>query len=206
MKTMMKKMIMALFAIAFAFNAQAAQIAWQVGDVTLNDEDYGFNGNNPNGTSYSLVNVLLVDSDNWLDISTALNNGTINASTPGILGAQFFIPGSAQVETYYTGNPNIVAGQDYDVYFVFVCVRISGDMYDWCAYIPFPDNGKANSANALPVIYNGDLGWDDGGVDGNFDLPFLFTPFTVGEAVPEPATGLLALVGGALFLLRRKRK
>ena len=202
----MKKIMMALLAVAFAVNVQAAAITWTISEGTIHGHDSGYA--DPDGVNLyadwsDLFAVFLILSESLPSFMEAFHNDELSAATPGILGAQMLIPGSAQVETYRTPDiPEIIAGKDYDVYFVMIARSNDEFPYSYL-YVYTPFNGKANSENELPLIFHYHYDYElNEHVDGG---PFT-TPFTVGEVIPEPATGLLALAGVALLFFRRKRK
>jgi len=194
-------MVASIAALTLAGNALAGQITWTITEDSINGfttTNFTFEGINYWTDVYDLVGVFLIRSESWPDIMFALENDMLSATTPGVLGAQMFIPGSAQVETYRTpDNHDIEAGQDYDVYFVIIGRHIDDILCDVGAYMPL--NGKANSEDTL--IFH-----MDGVFDVDWHMGYFSTPFTLGTVVPEPATGLLVLSGAAMLLLRRRRR
>lgn len=172
----MKKIMFALAAIAMAISAQAAQVAWQLAG------DSSMNG-------YS-VYVLLGDTakTDWASVdevaAAALAGGT---GTIAKNGRNYSVLGTVN-------DAAITKGDSVSLYYVIV----NGDQFATTAPYDASASVYDISAGDSPVnaISKSGTGLSYSG----------FTGGSGGGDVPEPTSGLLLLVGGAMLALRRKQK
>ena len=174
----MKKMIMLLVAIASAFYVNAASMSWS---LNLGKDGYA------NKTYY------VIDGAKQADVLALL--GAVDDSTASSLNSMAFTSGtlsskkgaatidtnvgSATTAMLLVLDGELAAGQTYK----YETVDISAGLYTPPATAPATPPSLTALANSGTMVKAG------GGGD-----------------VPEPTSGLLLLVGGAMLALRRKQK
>ena len=184
----MKKILFGLAAIAMAVCAQAASIDWQ---ITANTWTVDGGAKPAKGTT-----VYLINSADLTAITAAIDGGTTSFTTSdkGILGLGTTSNTKGYVNTTATSSA-LVAGTSYDVAYMviqdgkyFVSGKDSVAAYD----LSDPVYNEANGVTFAGTHFANPLtpgGWTD-----------------AGGGTPEPTSGLLLLVGGAMLALRRKQK
>ena len=187
----MKKLIVAMCVVAFGLAAQAATVNWSFSWAT--DAD----GNDlTSGTAY-LMNVATMSVS---AAQTALTAKTFDATkaidTTGITYNDSDGGHGGNVKTVsLTGDQSfyvvLVAGDNYGITSTKpVTMKSIGD-----TAVPFYELSDDSGNSTLPVAWSpGGIAGGGGGGGGQGDNP-----------APEPTSGLLLLVGGALLGLRRKR-
>ena len=180
----MKKLIVTMCAVIFGLAAQASSVNWSFSWAT--DAD----GNDlTSGTAY-LMNVATMTvaaaqealSAKTFDATKAIDTSAI--TTDSAKGAH----GGGVKTVDLTGDQT------------FYVVLVSGGNYGITATTPVTMKSLGDTAVAFYELS------DDNGVS---TLPVAWSPGGVSDGgsggVPEPTSGLLLLVGGALLGLRRKR-
>ena len=183
----MKKILFALAAAAMAVCAQAASIDWSVGANT-----WDINGAKPaKGTT-----VYLINTADLAAITAAIDGGTTSFTTSdkGILGLGTTSNTKGYVNTTAT-SVALTAGTSYNVAYMVIQdgkYFVSGAQ-SVAAYDPTdPVYSEPKAVTFAATSFNNPLtpgGWTD-----------------AGGGTPEPTSGLLLLVGGAMLALRRKQK
>ncbi len=187
----MKKLVIVLSAMIMAVAVQAATCSWVATAIST-----------PTGMSVADFTAYLLDGDTISkdDMVAALNGGDVSKLT----GAGSYIDGTGAIVA--TATPK-AAGANMFVNTSRIGVTdtapagifTTGDTYDF--YMVIIDN-KASQymvATKDPVtLGSGALSMGFGDQSSN--------TWNKIEAVPEPTSGLLLLVGGALLALRRKQK
>jgi len=173
----MKKIMFMLAAIAFAVGVQGAQVAWK---LTGNSSMNGYK-----------VYVLLGDAatTTWADeaavAAAALTGGT---GTMAKQGRDYAVLGTVN-------DDRVVKGDTVNLYYVIV----NGDQ--------FATTTPYNATAGVYDISSGDSPVNATSVSGT---GLTYTAFSGGGEptgdTPEPTSGLLLLVGGAMLALRRKQK
>ncbi len=181
--------ILSMLATLFCLSAKAEeQLLWWLVDGNDPVEDWYGTESTISGIGATDVRLRVQDSSGnetylgfyvWEDDG---HGGVVQAQIPGSTGT--FVPFDAWVD---------VSGY-------------SGEEYSFVVELGNVVNGewvKTLAATATPVPYN-DLqshigSWSDIGSD----LTLYWTPS--GYSVPEPSSGLLMLIGGALLALRRRK-
>ena len=189
------KKLMFMLAVAAVFGAQAASIDWSIPAKGFNDQA----GSGDFTKTVYLLQVNTTAGSSYQNLMAALSGGTLDGGISGfkasdwsaIVGSASTYSGSRMSRSYgkvdATATVSAVGDASY-VYMVF-----DGDYYmvssaaDGTSYTSSPDDGQAVSFKA-----------SDAGA---------WTKYVPGGTsdVPEPTSGLLLLVGGAMLALRRRR-
>ncbi len=191
----MKKVLIVLSAIAMAFVARAANVNWTLTNIAnLNDANVTASKDN-----YSTFTAYLVDSSFGInDFLTALDNGTLtgNSNIKETTQLGYNARGGGVRVNYTSTSGSYTVNQEYSFYTVVL-------NEDSSYYLM--TGTKSGSPKDLADL---DMGW--GSVDNYSGLAWTAvpdsTPVTPGGEVPEPTSGLLLVVGGALLALRRRQK
>ena len=189
----MKKLMIALAAVAVAAVAQAASINW---GITANTW-YLSNGTSkaPAGTT-----VYLINAASWDTIETAIKGGATSFTTSdtGILGKANTSNAKGYIANTTTAtSASLTAGTSYNVaYLVFDTTDTSDVKYfaSKTSTIAAYDPGDATYSETQTVTF-GSGNYSNTGLSGGWQS----------AAVPEPTSGLLMLLGVAGLALRRKR-
>ena len=175
----MKKLIMCAVAVLGAYALNAASVNWGIGDIWGNDEIVG---------TITLA-AGSVSSVGVIDGSTGTVSGTLDGVT---WGEDPFSTGYA-----WTATAN-VKGSDGNFYekvfnLSLGTVDTTDDRANVAMFQGMVDSFKEN--DLMP----------DGWLDESDLASAGWTKSGGGTDVPEPTSGLLLLVGGAMLALRRKR-
>lgn len=183
----MKKIMFALALLA-AVAVQGAAITWSVANGTISL---------PTGSSYSSkqgVMVYLIDASAKDSIIEAIGGGSFTASTEGVLDASATSNTKGAVASHEVSTSALTAGTSYNFAMLIV---------DTVAGAPYYNVSATMNATAYTP-----------GVDEAAKIAFGSTQFNAGSGwtqapggdIPEPTSGILLLVGGAMLALRRKQK
>lgn len=195
----MKKILIALAAVAIAAGVQAATVSWQSGGLyTAAGKDGGWSStlvNQANPQALVTMSIYLVDASTYATVSAMDQKGMYewatkqtatytgqnkNANTQAIIGAVTVADSNlAGSTTYYS----ILTAEYTDATY--------GDMYMAAATTVLT---PASGTKAAQNIFGGASTATVGGVR-NWQA----------AAVPEPTSGLLMLLGFASLALRRRR-
>ena len=188
----MKKLMIALAAVAVAAVAQAASIDWSIGSNSWFLSDGSTKA--AKGTA-----VYLINAASWSDIKTAIDGGATSFTTSdtGILAVGTTSNAKGAVSGTATST-SLTAGTSYDfAYLVFDTTDASDVKYfasvksTAAAYDPT----DATYSEAQSITFDG-ASYSNTGLSGGWQSA---------AAVPEPTSGLLMLLGMAGLALRRKR-
>jgi hypothetical protein len=188
-KTKMKKIMIACAAVAMAAVAQAASIDWNVSqNWTLADGDKA-----ALGTTIYLIDAAYADS-----LAAAIGkDGTIAAGTQGLLGSATTSNARGKVDLTTTTHDGLTAGKSYDFAVLIVDKTDANQMYYAIS--------QASSQNAYTVGKDEALSISFTSTTINGTGAISYANGTAWQAVPEPTSGLLMLVGLAGLALRRRR-
>ena len=184
----MKKMIMLGVAICAACAVQAAAFSWSASSVNGTDKD----GNvlTDSGDAATFVLAYLGTSDSYsYDSAVAVQTGTWSIGTSKKGG------NTAKVNGIYDGSNSANGGS-----------FANGQVY---AVMVQTDDGLVQLNPAAPIYtvtgYSGDT-WSGTAYEFATSAYKADKASYGGGGAPEPTSGLLLLVGGAMLALRRKQK
>ena len=185
----MKKIMIACAAVVVAAVAQAASIDWSVSqNWTLADGDKA-----ALGSTVYLIDAAYADS-----LAAAIGaDGTIAAGTQGLLGSATTSNGRGKVDLTTTTHDGLTAGKSYDFAVLIVDKTDANQMYYAIS--------QASSQNAYTVGKDEALSISFTATTINGTDAISYANGTAWQAVPEPTSGLLMLVGLAGLALRRRR-
>ena len=183
----MKKLMMALAAVAVAAGVQAAQIKWSAANV--------YAGNSTDkvlGTAYLYDAATISQSALFAAIEAAA--GSYDMSSKAISSATMATAGAVPATTFGYG----ATGTQYTMYFAI----LDGDNVYFSNEKTFTTTASETVANTVSFANQ-----------NNGTTTFSSTAATAGfagaghwsQAVPEPTSGLLMLLGLAGLALKRKR-
>ena len=179
----MKKVMVLVAAAMAAVLSQAAMVNWSASGLT------GYKGGN----------FYLFDSAKQSEVLAAL--GAVDADTAKTLGAMALASGSVTSKGKATANSTDVGS----VTKVMALVMVGSEFADGTAYTYIVDDVSSmlyTPPAGAPGTLTSALATD--GTKGTMSSGTP-TPPPPGD-VPEPTSGLLLLVGGAMLALRRKQK
>ena len=183
----MKKISVLLLAVCAAVFAQAASIDWSVG-ATKSNKIYGPDGTTVFGkTAGDAAYLILAEYADG--IKDALAAGTFSAGTEGVVGQAAGFNSYGGVTTSTATSSLMAANTDY----AFSVLFVNADASQYVMTTPATKTtSDADTVREGSFSYADikSVGWQSSG----------------GGDVPEPTSGLLLLVGGAMLALRRKQK
>ena len=188
----MKKLMIALAAVAVAAVAQAASIQW---GITANTW-YLSNGTSkaPAGTT-----VYLINAASWDAIETAIKGGATSFTTAdtGVLGVATTANAKGYIANTVATSDSLTAGTSYNfAYLVFDTTDTSDVKYFASASLAKAAYDTSTEAyKEVQTVVFGSSQYGASGLSGGWQS----------AAVPEPTSGLLMLLGMAGLALRRKR-
>ena len=191
----MKKIMIVLAAVALAISANAAAIDWKVSAAGV--KGYSGTAQVNIGTG---ATVYLVLSSAMNSIASAIDGGTFSASTTGVLGSQSTtgntgVTGTGTVNSGF-GSAGVGDSVDFRIlvvdsthdsgntWYKFSGV-VSQSLYDETATPAVPTTATFSS-----TVWGKGTEWAKAGGT---------------EDVPEPTSGLLLALGGAMLVLRRRK-
>ena len=191
----MKKLMIALAAVAFAAVTQAASIDWSVGknSWTLDSGSYASAG----------YTVYLINGATALDtIAAAINStmGAFDADQSWVFGSSVTANAKGSVATNTTTTDKLTRGTSYDFSVLIVDAGATGGpKYMVSAASSAAAYSAAQSDEPVSIAF----GSESLGANA---LTYNATSAANGwAAVPEPTSGLLMLLGMAGLALRRRR-
>ena len=183
----MKKMIIAAAIMCAAVFAQAAQVAWSVAGMNSYAGDaYSVFVIGQNGVKSVDQITALLDAGTAVD-SYAFGSGTVAANGMGSVTA------AASGKTLDAGTHTMFA-------VLFDSASPSAGNSQYVTIAGQAGFTKAIAATTASVTFAG------GNVSSVVNNAANWKSFGKGGGVPEPTSGLLLLVGGAMLALRRKQK
>lgn len=175
----MKKIMIALAAIALAVSANAAAMKWNTGKLMMVDADGAYTSTTlfagKSGVTDFVMNIYLYDTDGTTLLETVTKTAAPTAPTSALSG------------TFETAVEN---GSTY-----YVAIDATANFGNGSAQT-FLNTDKA----AVAVGATGD------GLANLTSMGVISSTGTQWSAVPEPTSGLLLLLGVAGLALRRKQK
>ena len=192
----MKKLMFGLALAAISLGVQAAKIDWQVDAKAIKAED----GSNLSGETAYLM--MFASAAAATDYQSKLADGTIKLAdaTAAAIDSATSTYTTTKSAGKIDSRTKDVSGKNPGDYAYFAILVTSGDKFvmGQASEAQFYQPGDTNFGDASGVKFvgsdfavSGTTGWNSNG-SGT-------TP------VPEPTSGLLFLVGGAMIALRRRR-
>ena len=194
----MKKLMIAAAIVCAAALSQAATVDWSV-TAGKTSKLYGANGTSYMGKTAGDAFYLILDSGTYVaDITAALKAGTFTGTEAGILDAVKNTDGTS-ISTTYGGltqkpstNSALLKG-DGETLYDFVALIVSNDAdgkanWKFSTTIENQLASTDDSKNTLP--------WTSSNFDSTWSKP---------DAIPEPTSAMLLLLGVAGLALRRRR-
>ena len=173
----MKKLIIAAAVCAFAAVSQAATASWSF------TEEFA-------GTESDLVN--LNGYTAYLVAATDWNSSAVLDSVAKNIGSGSLMGGISDYYFYGAGEDSSIAAKYNDVSSAYM-VLVSGDESKYAAYAV---TGLVGHDLVNPVSFN---------LDASMVPGFSYVTTSDLQAIPEPTSGLLLLLGVAGLALRRRR-
>ena len=183
----MKKLLMAMSAVAIAFGLNAATVDWKV-MITGGSTSGAYNGY----TAY------LVDATKW-DAAT-ISAATFTDSSI-VLDSAVFNAGSGKGAKTYTTMINATAAGNRSVDISSLSEGSTLDVY----YVLLNTNKDPNEYYTISDTLTGRASTGEASLGANISIANATLSAGTWTAVPEPTSGLLVLLGMAGLALRRKR-
>ena len=196
----MKKLMFILAAAATAASVQAASVNWTCSDVMAGNEDDGING-----VAYFLTTDMLAYSD-----AQALAGKGADA-IKAALGTAYSFSGSDGKFTVKASNAvansvlHLDDGSDYTAYLMIFDTATVTDDSKFYLTSTAPLSTLSGADDSAKISWGSQFdntksagAWASAKTSGGGG--------TSGGDAPEPTSGLLLLVGGAMLALRRKQK
>ena len=186
----MKKLMIAVCAVAFAAVAQAAALNWSTWGYTGDDPDEGL-------LDGSMAYLVMVSDTSSFAVADDLSvtGGTIVDSSPFAEGV---------VNATWNDTAALVDGSKYYFAIIATTAGATSDLPTTGKYGIDYNGDNTTGSGFYEVTWNAatggtlDCDWDTyGGVAANMDV--------AGEPIPEPTSGLLMVLGVAGLALRRRR-
>lgn len=180
----MKKLIV-LLGVCIAVFAQAASIDWTV-SATKSNRIYGVDGTTVFGKTTGDVAYLIL-ADYADGVLAALQNGSFSADMAGVVGKSAGFNNFGGVSSSTATSDLMAENTAYD----FVVLYLNGDASQYIMTgVQNSTTSDADTPRSITFKYSEilNVGWKSS------------------SGVPEPTSGLLLLVGGAMLALRRKQK
>ena len=171
----MKKVLIAVAAIAFAVSAQAAAFKWSATAITPD----------PDGAAVTTYTAYLIDASvvSYADAQASIEDGDVSfIAGSAILDSATTLAAGANARVSSTGGTT-VEGTSYSAYFVVL----------------------NNAASPTQALLSNKTMSGTGQAMTNTQLAFGSQAGATWVAVPEPTSGLLMLVGLGALALRRRR-
>ena len=180
----MKKIVLILVAALFAVVAEAGAVKWTTLNVFA-----------PDGTKSSNIGYLFAETGDVSKSAVA----AILAGSDSAAAASYFAANSINNVTPTTAGTFTSAATDYTAgtYSFFAVIFDGANVADSSNYFITSVVSKAVPASGTATVSFGNL-------SAATSAAGAYT--SAGWATPEPTSGMLLLLGGALLALRRKRK
>lgn len=192
----MKKIMFVLAAVAMAMSVQAAKIDWKMGTAVKAPNADGSVGTANAASGTLSMYVWLVDAATY-NAATAESIVSGYQGKTGSASASVTGKGGAAGGTASTTGLTFSTTEDTTYYGLILTQYKSGDTEMWLAN---KASAVINTAGTDASVGNLAKNW--GGTGGA-----ALTQWSGGGSdVPEPTSGLLLVLGGAMLALRRKRK
>ena len=192
----MKKVMLFLAAIALAVGVQGAAISWKMGTAIKAPNADGSLGTANAGAATLSMYLWLVDEATYnsatADSIIADYSGSLSSASASVTGKSGAAGGTAK-----TDGLSYSSSENTTYYGIVLTEYKSGDT---TMYIANKAEAVINTAGTDATVSNLSKNW--GGGTG----PAITSWSSAGGDVPEPTSGLLLLVGGALLALRRKQQ
>ena len=192
----MKKIMFILATVAIAIGVQAADIDWKMGTSIKAPNADGSSGTANAASGTLSLYVWLVNEETY-NSATADSIVSSYKGKTGDASASVTGKGGSAGGTATTKDLAFSSTEDTTYYGILLTQYKSGDTEMWLAN---KATAVINTAGTKATVSNVSKNW--GGTGGA-----ALTQWSGGGSdVPEPTSGLLLVLGGAMLALRRKRK
>lgn len=200
----MKKVMIALVAVATAIGVQAATVSWACtnvkdgkGTLLTSGASYAFFYTSASAASDAIAAFAAADGKGTATLNGLLSGATWSDTKKTTLAGNFGIGTSAALGGYTLPEVTSLGLDNSTKYYMFLVVTDTETITDATKYLVASGNATTSGATTGASTSGANTSFALGSQASNSDWH--------SAAVPEPTSGLLVLLGMAGLALRRKR-